>query len=66
MGGSGNTKLRHLKGCPNGISQATLSPANASRREKLRLPSPERTERALGALRKSKDLEAVMLLANSN
>lgn len=35
----GNTKLRHLKGCPNGISRATLSPAATARREKLRLPS---------------------------
>jgi hypothetical protein len=38
----GNTKLRHLRGCPNGISRATLSPAAAARRGKLKLPSPER------------------------
>lgn len=62
----GNTKLRHLKGCPNGISRATLSPAATARREKLRLPSQERQERAILALQKTKDVEGVLNLANSN
>ena len=33
--GGGNTKMRHLRGCPNGISQATLSPANTARKNRM-------------------------------